>query len=321
MKNPIDQLIESARDVRLTGDASARIRERLVAHMRANPINANQVPSPYQRFSNILSPFSSTLRMPAMALAFVLVITLGGATTYAAANALPGDALYPIKVRVIEPARGMLANSPEAKARFQVSLAESRAQEVVQLAVQDKLTPEEGARSQGRFDRSMEVARATVQELSRDNPEAAKKIEVSFTASLSTHERELSQIGMEASSTNANEAHSFARHLRAESIGASIVASTTVDTISPKKIRQTTKPERDRTHEILREETTSIKGETALTGTSTTVVATSTAQTQEESKTASTTGDTSTETHSDSGDSLKEGVQDAVHDVRNALGL
>lgn len=219
MKNPIDQLIESARDVRLTGEASRRIRERLVAHMHANPINAKPIHSPYQSFFSILSPFSSKLRMPAMALALILVITLGGATTFAAANALPGDALYPIKVGVIEPAKGLLANSPEAKARFQVSLAETRVQEIVQLAAKNKLTPEEGVRSQERFGRSMKAARATMQELSQDNPEAAKKIEVSFTASLSTHEDNLNQIGTTASSTdttNSMEAHAFADYVHQE---------------------------------------------------------------------------------------------------------
>lgn len=241
MKNPIDQFVESARKVRLSDEVSARIRERLIAHMRAHPIAVRGVPSPYQRFFGILSPFTSSLRTPAVTLALILLATLGSTTAFAAARALPGDPLYPLKVNVIEPAQGLLAVSPEAKVEWQVSLTETRVNEVEQLAAKEKLTPEERIKSQESFDRSLRAAQATIQKLSRKNPETAEKIETSLTVSLNKHEDNLHQFGVAASSTNAAEAHAFADHIRTQTT----VSTTTID-ISPKEPKHNDKREQDR---------------------------------------------------------------------------
>lgn len=207
--DPIEQLKNSAQEVRLEAEASDRIRARLVAHMVAHPV-ATQ--SPYQRFF-IRSPFMSLVRKPVAALAVVLLIGLGGATTFAT-GALPGDVLYPVKVSVIEPMQGFLAVSPEAKAEWKVSVAETRVSEVVQLAVQDKLTPEQGVSIQEGFDQSLGTARDTIDTLSKENPDAATKLEESFTTALDTHEAALNTIASTSSSTNATEAHSFANHIK-----------------------------------------------------------------------------------------------------------
>src|SRR3989344_5538093 len=111
MKTPIEQFMDSAPRIRLASEAARRIREILIVHMRANPVATKPIQSPYHSFFTILSPLTSTLRMPAMALALILVVTIGGATAFAAAGTLPGDTLYPVKVNVIEPVRGRMAES------------------------------------------------------------------------------------------------------------------------------------------------------------------------------------------------------------------
>lgn len=213
MKTPIEQFIDETNAIRLSGEEKARIHSRLVAHMRANPIPAKPVATPYQSFFGVLSPFAFLLRMPVAALALILLVTVGGATTFAAQGALPGNPLYPLKVRVIEPVKGLMAVSAEEKAAWQVSLVEARVSEVEQLALKAKLTPEEGLKSQERFDRSLQTARETIQRLSEDNPNEAKKIEDSFTVSLDVHEDTLDRFGDSASS-NAREARAFADHMR-----------------------------------------------------------------------------------------------------------
>ena len=302
MKNPIDQLVESARNVRLTSEASARIRERLIVHMHANPAVAKPLQSPYQSFFNILSPLTSTLRMPAMALALILVVTLGGATAFAAAGTLPGDTLYPVKVNVIEPVQGLFSLSPEAKAEWQVSLAETRVEEVVRLADKEQLTSEEGAQGQARFDRSLKKARETIKRLSQDDPEVATRIETLLTTSLRRHEDDLHEIGALSSSTNAREAHSFAEHVRVET--SLIQTATTTSDFIPRERKNDTK------------NSTKKEQKSSDQPISFDVMATSSVQVREEPKVASTT-----QSESDSDGSLKNDVDDSLRQLRNNLGL
>lgn len=224
MKNPTDQLIQNANDIRLSGEAKERIRAGLIVHMRAHP----PIQSPYQRFFSMLSPYASKLRMPVTALSFILVITLGSASTFAA-DALPGDLFYPFKVSVIEPVKGLLAVTPEAQTEFRISLIETRIHEVERLAMKEELTPEENVKSQVRFDDSLQESERTIANLSLKNPEAAAKIEVSLEESLNKRADDLNQIvGVTASSSIAFEVHSFANHIQSKTARARTAASMTL---------------------------------------------------------------------------------------------
>ena len=59
----------------------------------------------------------------------ILILALmfgGGGISYAAEGAVPGDALYPIKVSVNEEVRDLVAFSPEAKADWETRRLERR---------------------------------------------------------------------------------------------------------------------------------------------------------------------------------------------------
>lgn len=210
---PTKHITDSAQDIRLSQEASSRIRARLLTHMRENPVQAAPVHSPYQRLF-IRSPFMALLRKPAAALLIIVLVSLGGASTYAAAGALPGEPLYAVKVNVIEPVKRTLAITSEAKATVNASIALTRVKEVEALAIKEQLTPEKGSKSQSDFDQSLVKARVTIEKLSEKNPEAATKLEAAFSASLDEHEIRLNTFGDAASSTNATEARSFANHIK-----------------------------------------------------------------------------------------------------------
>lgn len=237
MKTPIEQFTESAKEVHLESEAYARMRARLVAHMRLHPTELVPVISPYQRFLSILSPFASTLKRPAAMLIMAALIVVGGGSTYAAAGALPGNPLYPFKVKVIEPVRGLLAVTSEAKAQWRASITSKRLGEVEELVKKEILTPEEGVKSQERFDRSLEVAQATLTKLSQENPEAAKKIEASFAAALGEREDALEMLGVSTTSRNAKEAREFAGHVR-EKVGEAFKNN-------PEALQRAKRPNRD----------------------------------------------------------------------------
>lgn len=216
MEDPIDHLKDSAQGVRLTREAAERIRARLTLHMHEHPIAAQPVHSPYHRFS-IRSPFLSWLRRPVAALMVILLVGFGGASTYAAAGALPGEPLYAVKVKVIEPVKGFLAITPEAKAEMKASIALMRVKEVEALAAKNTFTPEKGTKVKEGFDTSFGEARATIQKLKNENPAAAQKLEDSLVASLDAREAALHTFATTTATTSsatAAEVSSFAKHMK-----------------------------------------------------------------------------------------------------------
>lgn len=85
---------------------------------------------------------ASRARLPralAWALAAVVIASTGATATYASTHALPGEALYGVKVKVLEPAETALAFSAEAKADVAVAHLERRFQEAAVLSASGKL--------------------------------------------------------------------------------------------------------------------------------------------------------------------------------------
>src|SRR6185312_12009425 len=113
------------------------IRTELRDFMRKNPARA---PFHLRLFDMIQrGVFSPGLQLASGSLALVLVAGTG--TAFAAQGALPGSALYGVKVNIEEPLQGAFATSPVAKANWNTQLAARRLSEAVQLAAQNQLTP------------------------------------------------------------------------------------------------------------------------------------------------------------------------------------
>ena len=231
----------------LSDEARTRIRTQLVAHMEAHPIVAT--PSPYVRFLNTISPLtSSALRVPVLALVAILVVALGGATTYAAEGTLPGDTLYPLKVGVIEPARGLLAISTEAKTEWNISLAETRLEEAEQLREQNRLTPADDAQIQARFDYSLSEAHKGIATLAHYRPEAAARVDASLAVSLGAHSALLDSLESSATSTEVRAASTLTTRVREAArdaevrrdASAALIATTTIDTMPARRERPRT---------------------------------------------------------------------------------
>ncbi|MES2985524.1 MAG: DUF5667 domain-containing protein [Patescibacteria group bacterium] len=77
----------------------------------------------------------------ALALAAVVVI-IGGNISYAAAQSLPGDLLYPIKIHVNEKVQGVLKITPKATAKWEEKKIEKRLDEVNTLVEKGKFDSE-----------------------------------------------------------------------------------------------------------------------------------------------------------------------------------
>lgn len=212
--DPIEHL-KDTRHIRFESGVKERIRAELLAHMEAHPLPLS---SPYHAAA-IRSPFTALLRKPAMVLVLVLLVGVGGATTFAAAgSALPGSPLYPVKVSIIEPARVLLAATPEDKAAVNVSIALTRVHEAEQLAVKDKLTSADSAEIQKGFEHSLGNAKATLVELAKQSPDAAASLEASLAVSLDAHEDVLATLSNVAT-TSAAETRTLAVYVKERARG------------------------------------------------------------------------------------------------------
>lgn len=120
-------LEQQTKDLRLSSAERDSLRATLDAHLKAHPLST-------------LSRYYPVYRMVLSgAFSFVLLLVLVGGTSYAAQGSIPGDLLYPIKVRVNEPLRVALATDDSARAQTEATIATTRVDEAQTLAAKGKL--------------------------------------------------------------------------------------------------------------------------------------------------------------------------------------
>ena len=142
--------LELLKTLTLDERAKARMRDGLDAYADLHAIAA-----PIASRAAVRSPFS----IPSMfsragsgVLAFAVLLLIGGSgVAYAAEGSVPGNALYKVKVAVIEPVQGALITSPAGQATWHASLASRRLEEATKLAVANKLDTETQVYLQEKF--------------------------------------------------------------------------------------------------------------------------------------------------------------------------
>ncbi len=148
--------------------------------------------------------------VPSLIAVFVLMVT--GGFSALAENALPGDSLYSLKINVNELVKGMVAITPEAKARLAVESTERRLQEAIVLSSQGKLTDDKKQILKVQLDKNASNVKTNVASLVASNDiSIAKDVSINFEASLKTHELILSTI------SNATTTESIATELTSTS--------------------------------------------------------------------------------------------------------
>lgn len=131
------------------------------------------------------------------ALASVLAVSTGA--SYAAASALPGDVLYPVKIQVNERAMSLFAVTPKASAEFAQKQIGRRALEAEALAKEDRL--DDAKKDQLREGTKMHVdayteARAKIER--KGEREKVEELENKMRRTIKDHERAFSDMGVVA---------------------------------------------------------------------------------------------------------------------------
>lgn len=131
MDPKMKKFIKKLESISLTADEKNNLRQKLIKMTEEKPA----VVSPYQSISSIWNYFCQQREMQLTIVAIIFIIGFGSTMTLAAESSLPGQILYPIKVRVNEPIERLVsAFSPELKAEFEAKIFEKRLVEAEVLA-------------------------------------------------------------------------------------------------------------------------------------------------------------------------------------------
>jgi hypothetical protein len=148
MRDEFEKMLGAIKGTKFSNDERDVMRSRLRFFMNTHPAEAPFALRTLDSFSDGVSSMGSQLsfmhgfRFRSVGVAaLALVLAVGVGTSYAAQDALPGDALYGIKINVNEPVQGSLATSPSAQADWNTELAQRRLAEAATLAAEGKLTP------------------------------------------------------------------------------------------------------------------------------------------------------------------------------------
>lgn len=125
--------------------------------------------------------------MPFIAIALVVAAAIGGGTSLAAQNALPGNPLWNFKVAVNENIQAALAAEGKAQAEFDIAAIEARLNEARELAAQARLSADAQADLETNFEKhSASVAQQITKMHADGDFSAAADIAARFQAALAT---------------------------------------------------------------------------------------------------------------------------------------
>lgn len=185
MKNFITQLKKQALSLSLRKDERKELRERLLSYMEYHPMPENQTFSRHRSLSykvrTTLMGHSWVLgRVTAGLAVFFLVVV-----PVAAERALPGDVLYPIKVRINEELRGALvSSSPYQQVEWETERLERRISEAKLLADAGELTPAAEAEVAEAIKKHSDAAKASINSIRESDNDDATLAEIVLSSSL-----------------------------------------------------------------------------------------------------------------------------------------
>lgn len=193
MEKDIHTFFSKARSESLSSSEKDETRRFLVAYAEAMPVRD---PAPKRQVSRGMSAIFLTRKyMPVFGILLAASLAFGG-VSFAAEQALPGDALYTVKVDVNEEVRSALTVSPKAKAEWEARRVERRMEEAEQLAAKAKL--DAGARADLEQRLAVHTGRVNkqVDTMETDNDfESASDLSSRLEGSLAAHHDILVRIG------------------------------------------------------------------------------------------------------------------------------
>lgn len=244
MKKFSEQLKKRADQIRLRADERHELRERLLAYMEYHPLqtggrSTRRLMSPRKTISISLNGWMVGKMLGASMVFFLVVIpTL-------AEKALPGEILYPVKVRFNEELRGALSSSPYAKIEWETERLERRLAEARLLADAGKLTPDAEAEVARAIKQHSDAAKQGIADMRQSDSEEAAIAEITLASALEVQSEVLGRQGEESGTVAVS---ALASAVNEAKLGVSPAEG---ETISYGKLKERLETETTRAYEYL----------------------------------------------------------------------
>jgi hypothetical protein len=172
-----EQFNKEAEKIKMTPEERGLVRERILSFMEVHtlPQTETEVVTPRASFASYFHYWKQA------GVAFVVMLML---TPVLAEDALPGDMLYPLKVRINEEVRGYLAFSPHEKIAWETTRIERRLAEARLLSLSGELSPEEEADVVAALTSHSAEAQASIDILKETDRDAASIAQIAFASAL-----------------------------------------------------------------------------------------------------------------------------------------
>lgn len=199
MENIIKKIKKGAKHTRLSVVEKAEMRNVLVRHVKANPVdsavlNALGIPSPFN-----INNFRNKKGISILVIGGLL---MGGTVSFAAESTVPGDALFTVKVYVNENVRGAVAVTSKAKAEWEVKLVERRLEEVEKLAMTPDVPPEVQQIAEQNLEHYSERVKNRIEKFDEDeDDEDAIEVASNLSEVFNVHEQVLLSMNVPATAT------------------------------------------------------------------------------------------------------------------------
>ncbi len=217
MNKNSEKLLEEAKKVNLSEKDKNSIRQFLYSFIEKNPVREDSAvrlqntkpETPVVEQSSLRGKeawsenksnkagifFLPRFLLRPMPIILIAALMIGGGVSLAAENALPGDALYSMKLNVNEEVMTFFAFSGEAKAKAEVKKAERRLEEAVQLALESRLDAQASASVEANFEKSAQKAEERIERLEgKGNAKAALEVSSDLEAALKAHSQIFGQL-------------------------------------------------------------------------------------------------------------------------------
>lgn len=183
-KDILNTIIKKAKEVKLSDTERTALFSRVDSFVRQNPILASKsVQNDVTWFSYIFSNYGR-----AVSFALVVFVVLGGSTSFAAQDTLPGNLLYPVKVSINEGIKSLFVSRAN-KAAFEASRAVLRLQEAETLAKNGMLSPQAQIQVENNFNAHVSEVQKSIQQY-QDSGELKKAFDASSNLELSLKKQE-----------------------------------------------------------------------------------------------------------------------------------
>ncbi len=196
--NKLEQILKSiAQKISLSQQEKEEMRAGLESYIAFHSVR-KETPERLHTQRSYFSVFSlqAFLRKKAMPIILILALMFGGGgVSYAAENALPGDALYPIKVSVNEEVRSIAALSPEAKAEWESRRVERRLEEAETLAQKtENISPEAQLAIENNIEKHIEKVEQNLTRIENTSVARAAEVSVNLEIKLRAHKEILEKV-------------------------------------------------------------------------------------------------------------------------------